>query len=86
MVEPNVTVMKARISRLLLWVFGLGCSIFFLNRFIIPPLEEAALFELEKQKVEKDGLSLDQGPNNFLKGKSKTLYFVDTRPFEGRSK
>ncbi len=80
MVLRNGFVMKARISRLLLWIFGVGCSIFILHRFVIPPLEEAGLRELEKQNLEEDGPPGLQGPNNFLKGKTNTLYNIDTKP------
>ena len=72
--------MKERISRVLIWIFGVGCSIFILDRFVITPLKEAGLSESEKQEVEEYGPPLQQGANSFLRGKSKTLYGIDTKP------
>ncbi len=86
MVHRNGFVMKARISRLLLWIFGVGCSIFILDRFIIhpiAPLDEAALAELGRKGDELQRQRFRQQPKDFVEGKSQTVTGIDFIAPEG---
>lgn len=86
MVYRSGSVMKERITRNLLWIIGVGCSVFFLNRFVfhpIVPLDQAALNELDRQVKEAYRLRHKQEPNDFIEGKGDTITGADFIAPEG---